>query len=87
MAVNSKVLALDDSGSSHFMCTFSIAPHILKIIQKDEDKFDLSIDNVFVGFFFLFYFIFVSNTEMPLNTYSREKHMRNSVKNWMYIFN
>ena len=40
IAVDSKVLALDDSGCSHYKCTFSIAPHILKLIQIDEDNFD-----------------------------------------------
>ena len=44
IAVDSKVLALDDSGCSHYKCTFSIAPHILKLIQIDEDNFDLIID-------------------------------------------
>ena len=44
LAVDSKILALDDSGSDFFKCTFSIAPHILKITQKDEDRFYLTID-------------------------------------------
>ena len=35
---------MEDSGSSHFECLFKIPPHILKLHQKDEDKFSLSID-------------------------------------------
>lgn len=45
LAVDNKILALDDSGSSYFQCIFQIAPHIFNLKQKDEDRFSLSIDH------------------------------------------
>ena len=38
LAVDNKILALDDSGSSYFQCIFQIAPHIFNLKQKDEEK-------------------------------------------------
>ena len=45
LSVDSKVLAFDESGSSHFECIFKINQHKLKLSQKSEDKFSLSIDH------------------------------------------
>ena len=36
---------MDESGSSHFECIFKINPHTLKLSQKSEDIFSLSIDH------------------------------------------
>ena len=45
LAVDSNILALDESGSSHFECIFKINNHTFKLSQKSEDKFSLSIDH------------------------------------------
>ena len=38
-------MAFDDSGCSNFQCIFKINNHILKLKQKNEDKFSLSVDH------------------------------------------
>ena len=45
VAVDSKIIVLDDSGNSNFICKFQIPPHIFTLKQKSEDRFSLVIDN------------------------------------------